>query len=285
MTTIILSAVLDAATLVFAVSSMLSVGLGFTTQEIIGPLRNVSAVIRALLANFVLVPLLAFVVVQVFPLNPSLALGLMLIASAAGAPFLIKLTATAGGRVGLSATLLILLMPVTIVFLPLVVPLLAPAAQVNAGAIARPLILTMLLPLAVGIFVREHAERLAESLQPIMSSVASVALVALIVSTILLNIGGILGIFGTGALLASIILVTGAFLIGYALGSPDRDAQTVLGLGTGQRNVAAATVVATQAIGDPSTIVMVVVSSLVGLAILFPIASALRRHEQREAPR
>ena len=43
-----------------------------------------------------------------------------------------------------------------------------------------------------------------------------------------------------------------------------------------QRNIAAAMVVATQDIGDPDVTLMVVVSSLVGLALLFPLAWALR---------
>ena len=48
-----------------------------------------------------------------------------------------------------------------------------------------------------------------------------------------------------------------------------------MGLGTAQRNIAAA-MVATQDIGDSDVTVMVVVSSLVGLALLFPLAWALR---------
>ncbi|HEX5514508.1 MAG TPA: hypothetical protein VFY81_08955, partial [Gammaproteobacteria bacterium] len=49
------------------------------------------------------------------------------------------------------------------------------------------------------------------------------------------------------------------------------------GLGTSQRNIAAATVVATQAVGHPDTITMVVVASLIGFGLLFPVAGMLRR--------
>jgi BASS family bile acid:Na+ symporter len=48
-----------------------------------------------------------------------------------------------------------------------------------------------------------------------------------------------------------------------------------LGLGTAQRNIAAATVVVAQ--GDSSTLAMIVVTSLVGFAILFPTAWALEK--------
>ena len=55
------------------------------------------------------------------------------------------------------------------------------------------------------------------------------------------------------------------------------------GLGTAQRNIAAAMVVATQDLADPDVTVMVVVSSLVGLALLFPVAWALRAKKRAGA--
>lgn len=58
----ILSGLLDVATLVFAVSSMLSVGFSYTVRELIEPLRNARLVIGALVANFVLVPLLVYAI-------------------------------------------------------------------------------------------------------------------------------------------------------------------------------------------------------------------------------
>ena len=79
------------STLVFAVTSMLSVGFTYTLKEIIDPLRNVRGVLVALLANFVLVPLLAYVVTRLLTLEPSMEIGLILVSTAAGAPFLIKL--------------------------------------------------------------------------------------------------------------------------------------------------------------------------------------------------
>lgn len=278
----LLATLLNLSVLVFAVSSMLSVGLAYTLREILGPLRNVSGVLRVLLANFVLVPLLAYLVLQVFPLERPYAVGLMLVATAAGAPFLIKLTERSAGNLAISATLLVILLPATVVYMPLVVPLLVPEAEVSAWAIARPLVVTMLLPLAAGLLVRGQSQFWAARLQPVMGRASSVALVVLVAATLLLNLGGILGVFGTGAILAAAALVLGAFAAGFALG-PNPESRDELGLASAQRNIAAATVVATQAVGDADVLVMVVVTSLVTLALLFPIASVLRRREARRA--
>jgi BASS family bile acid:Na+ symporter len=54
------------------VGSMFAMGLGLTFAQIVQPLKNVRLVVLALLANFVLVPLLAYGITMVIPLEDSL---------------------------------------------------------------------------------------------------------------------------------------------------------------------------------------------------------------------
>src|SRR5581483_1459446 len=90
------------AVAVFAVSSMLSVGLDYSIGAIVAPLKAPRAIFRVLVANFVLVPLLAVGIVRLVPLDPRLAVGLFLLAGSAGAPFLIKLAGAAKSDLALS---------------------------------------------------------------------------------------------------------------------------------------------------------------------------------------
>jgi BASS family bile acid:Na+ symporter len=279
----LLSNVLSLATLVFAVSSMLSVGLRYTMQEIVEPLRNARLVIGAVAANFVLVPLLAFVITALLSFGEERELGLLLMACAAGAPFLIKLAQMAGADLAIATGVLVLLLVITVLYMPLVVPLIAPEADVSAAAIARPLVLTMLLPLAIGLIANRLVPTWAERLLPLLGMLANIALVALIVATVATNFEALLSVFGTGAILAALLFIAGAFAIGYFLGITGRGTREELALGTAQRNTAAAMVVATQSLANPDTIVMVVVTSLVAMAILFPTAAALRRRGERES--
>ena len=53
--------------LTFVVASMLGTGLSLTVAQIVQPLKNARLVILALLANFVLVPLLAYAIIKVIP--------------------------------------------------------------------------------------------------------------------------------------------------------------------------------------------------------------------------
>src|SRR3954466_6471974 len=150
------------AVTVFAVSSMLAVGLAYTLREILSPLREARAVFRALVANFVLVPLLAVGIVRIFPMEPPLALALFLLAGSAGAPFLIKLASAAKADLALSAALLVLLVPVTVLFLPFYVPLAMAHPSLSdlsytpssVFALGLPLLSTLFLPILVGLAMR-----------------------------------------------------------------------------------------------------------------------------------
>jgi BASS family bile acid:Na+ symporter len=71
-------------------------------------------------------------------------------------------------------------------------------------------------------------------------------------------------------------------MLGFLLGITGRGTREEAGLAAAQRNIAAATVVATQSIGEPNTTVMVVVTSMVAMATLFPTAAVLRRRVEGE---
>src|SRR5690606_40199944 len=66
--------------------------------------------------------------------------------------------------------------------------------------------------------------------------------------------------------------------IGFLFGGSRLEARWVVGLGTAQRNIAAAMVVAIDGFDSPDVLVMVVVFSVVSFAILFPLAWRSEEH-------
>lgn len=266
----------NSAVLLFAVTSMLLVGLAHSAKEVLGPLRDLWALLRALLANFVLVPLLVLGIVRLWPLERPVEAGLILVGMSAGAPFLIKLAEAAQTEIARGATLLVLLLPITVVYAPIVVPRVLPEAEVSAGSLALPLFLAMLLPLAVALLVRSRWPA-AQRLGPIARWTTTIGLVAIVVATTLANFPAIVAFFTEGVIVPALLVVAGAFVIGYLFGGRDRIARIVLGLGTSQRNIAAATVMAAQGFADKDTVATVIVTSLVGFALLFPVAWLIRR--------
>ena len=194
-------------TFAFVVSSMLAMGLSLTVPQILQPLSNLRLVLLALLANFVIVPATAYFLAQVIPMNDQLQIGLILMGSAAGAPFLPKLAQIAKANVPFSVGLMALLIVVTVVYLPIVLPLLLPGVEVDAGKIALTLFGEMLVPLAIGLVVRARWVEAAGELQKPAAQVSNLSLVLLLVLMLGLNIENVIGLFGSGALLATLVMV------------------------------------------------------------------------------
>jgi BASS family bile acid:Na+ symporter len=263
------------ATLIFILSSMLGMGLGLTVSQIITPLRNPRLVVLSLLANFVLMPLAALGLAALLRLDSPLGVGLLLLGTAAGAPFLPKLAQLAKGSLAFGVGLMALLMVVTVVYLPLVLPLLLPGVSVNPVKIASSLFLLMLLPLALGLAAKAWFAVVASRTKPVLDKVSNLSLILLVLLITAANIKNVLAVFGTGGILAGLLLIAVGFGAGWLLGGPGMDTRPVLALGTAQRNIAAALVVGGQSFSDPKVVVMVIVVAIVGLLVLMPLSKAL----------
>src|SRR6478609_6236279 len=133
----------------------------------------------------------------------------------------------------------------------------------------------MLLPLAIGLIFKARAEELAARVKPVLDWLSNISLILLIVLITAANIDKVLQVFGTFGILAGLLFIALGFGIGWLLGGPDGDTRRVVALGTSQRNIAAALVVASQSFSDPKVIVMVIVVAIVGLIILMPLSRAL----------
>ncbi|UCF29124.1 MAG: bile acid:sodium symporter [Chloroflexota bacterium] len=270
----VLTALAQLSVLVFVIGSMFSLGLSLTMTQILDPLKNARMVILALVANFVLVPVLAYAIAFLFNLDDSLRTGLILLSTAAGAPFLPKLVDVAKGNIAFSVGLMVLLMVITIIYLPLVLPLLLGDVEVNPWDIAQSLIIMMLIPLAIGLFIKARYEDAAEKMQPIFGMAANLALIALTVLGLVLNFSGMIALIGTFGILAGIIFILVSLVIGYFLGGSDPRDRSVMGLGTAQRNISAALVVAAQNF-TTDVITYLLVLAVIGLVVLMPAAGEI----------
>jgi BASS family bile acid:Na+ symporter len=265
-------------TFAFVVTSMLVMGMSLTVAQIIEPLRNLRLVLLALVAAFVVVPVTAFILKQVIPMDEPLQIGLVLMASAHGAPFLPKLAQVAKADLAFSVGLMTLLIVATVIYLPLVLPLMLPGVSVDAGQIALSLFGQMLVPLAIGLFVRARWEEAADDWKQPLAQVSNVSLVLLLVLMLGLNIENVIGLFGSGALLATLILTVVAAGAGYLLGGPGHSTRRVMAIGTAMPNMAASFLVAGGSFADqPDVLVFLAGAGLIVMVIVFPLAAELGR--------
>jgi predicted Na+-dependent transporter len=275
----ILATLAQLSVLVFVIGSMASMGLSLKMAQIIAPLKNTKLVILALVANFVLVPLVAVLITLVIPLDESVRIGLILLATAAGAPFLPKLAEAAKGNLAFSVGLMVLLMVVTIVYLPLVLPLLLSGVEVNPWDIAQSLIVMMLIPLIIGLFINARYEETAAKIQPTFGQASNIALLVLTVLGLVLNFQAMIDLVGSLGILAGILFIVISLAVGFLLGmvgGSEGGIRSVMGLGTAQRNISAALVVAAQNF-DSDVITYLMVIAVIGLVVLMPTAGELGR--------
>jgi len=271
----LLSNAATVAMLSFVVSSMLAMGAGLTVSQISEPLRNVRLVVLALLANFVVMPLAALALARVLWLDEPFGVGLLLLGCAAGAPFLPKLAELAKGNLAFAVGAMVLLMVVTVGYLPIVLPLLLPGVTVDPWEIARSLLVLMLLPLVIGLVLKARFGDLAARVKPVLDWISNVSLILLVCLITAANIDKVLQVFGTRGILAGLLFIGLGLGTGWLLGGSSADTRRVMALGTGQRNIAAALVVASQSFSDPKVVVMVIVVAIVGLIVLMPLSRAL----------
>jgi bile acid:Na+ symporter, BASS family len=262
---------------VFVISTMLNVGLTQKLSDITGHLKNYPFVLKMLLANFVLAPLVMISVLIFTSFDPALRDGLLIFALCAGAPFLIKLTQTAEHSVALGAAVMILLIAATAIYVPIVLPMVMYEIAVDGWAIAKTLFLQMLLPVAVGMLAVQFLPDLAKKIQPWVGILGNITLYVLVAATLIGYFPNMISIVGTGAILVGLAFVAAAFGIGYLMGGGKDHLEDVGGLGTAQRNTAAGVIIATQNFDDPNVLVMLTLANTLGIVMLLLIAKRLSR--------
>ncbi len=250
------------AFLVLILSMLLDTGLSLTVQQLWEPLRNIKLILLSLLANFVLVPLFVYALLQLIPLSEPFKIGFTLLAVAAGPPVLPKLAQLVNGNLGYAAGLMLLMMGLTAVYMPFALSIALQDVQVDPWAVAKPLLTLMLIPLAIGLSIKSKNEVIAATLQPWMRKISSAALIVSLMTSLVLQFDSLVNMVKTGAILAIAVFILVSFGFGYLLGGPEGDTRRTLAVGTAQRNIAAALLVAGTNFDDPAVVSVIVVTSL-----------------------
>ena len=111
----ILKVIFNIAVIVMSLLAVMGMGLGLKVREVLAPLRNVRRVAIAILANFILVPLLCWLITRALPLSDGFRIGMMLLAAGAGSPFVPLLVSLSKGNNAWAAALMVLFTVVTVV--------------------------------------------------------------------------------------------------------------------------------------------------------------------------
>jgi predicted Na+-dependent transporter len=226
--------------ILFLVTVMLSIGLEVTIGECLAALRNKRLIISALVANFVLVPLLGLGITRIVPMAPAIVTGFMLLAAAPGAVFAINFTRTMRGSVPTAAAVLFLLTLLSVAVTPPLAGLLLGIDQrlaLHYEEHLRAFFLYFISPLLVGFSLNRWARHLALILRKPASTCAGIFFVTSAVLMLSVRSAATKAI-GINAVMAMLLLLAGSMVIGWIMGGPDRGTRPVMAVNTGMRNVA-----------------------------------------------
>ena len=267
---------------IFTVTNIGALGLETNLREALKHLRSVRAIGLILLWGWVVGPALAYLIIRVIPLAEGHAAGLLLISLAPTAPFFPLMVRRACGDMSFAASFMMLSTIGTVLFLPLLAPLLIEGLTVDSWSLAKPLLVMVLLPLLIGGAIRLASPNAAQKLLPVIQKIGGIFLLITLVFTFVLygrDLLGAVGSFAPGAQVLFFVAITAmSYKISFGLEQQQRSA---MALGMCTRNIAAV-FAAYFGITNPPPGLLVMVMLVVPLAAIIAMVAA--RIFARSAP-
>jgi BASS family bile acid:Na+ symporter len=260
------------------VTIMLATGLTVNLEVVGTSLKRVWLVVLGLAANFFLVPLVTVALLTAFQSDPLVSAGFLILAVCPGAPLGPVLTHVARADVSLATGMMVLLAGLSVVTSPLLLDLLlawvAPESNVSIDnrAMLVTLMLTQMLPLAIGLAVHKRAPTIAQRLAHPVRAIGNVLLLALLGAILLSQYETLFAIRSQAWLAMSALLLT-SLAIGWFSGGRDATTRKAMSLTTGTRNVAVGLVIAGCSLAGTPAVTAVVAYGLI--STLGALASAI----------
>ncbi len=254
--------------MVTLIEMMAAIGLGVKPDELAAVGRDWWLMARAAFANYALVPAATVGLLLLFQAPPMAAAGFLILAACPGAPFGPPLTAIAKGDVAVSVGLMAALAASSAVIAPVLLAFLMPLLsgdeplRIDAAKIAFTLLVTQLLPLAVGLGVRLRWPALAERMLGPATLLSKVLNLAVVVGVLAANYH-LLAEIRLRGWSGMVVLLMASWAAGWVMaGASSRKALT---LTTGLRNVGVGLVIATASFPGTAAVTAVLAFGLLGV--------------------
>jgi len=223
----------------FVVVYMLSVPLETTTGEIIKTLGHLNLMARALLANFIIIPILGIVIARFFDLPPDIKTGFLLLAMAPGGLLALQFARISNGNRIFAVALLFVFCLLAILITPALVFLFF--SREGAGKLPFAwLIMMLLLLIVVPALVGRALQRLVPQHAPTLGLwLGRLSIVIFIIAAVTAGRykSPAVKLMGTNGIEAIVLLILGAWIVGWSLGGPEMRNRKVLAISSSMRNV------------------------------------------------
>ncbi len=240
---------------------MFSLGIGLTVDDFKRVAKRPVAFFTGAVCQIVLVPVVAFVLIQLFGLTAELAVGVMILSFCPGGVTSNIICKLAKGDVALSVSLTAVVSLFSIVTVPILVAwavthfMGSEAVSVSITGLAISVFLITTLPVLIGILVRHFASHFAAASERMISMIATILFVVIVVAALAANwalfVENLL-VLGPALIALNVVLIFAGSVIAKLLGRTLHELKTIA-IETGVQNstvgIAIGTLIAAEATG------------------------------------
>ena len=208
---------------------MLSLGLGLTGEDFLRVIKQPRDFLVGAFSQIILLPIIAFIIVKIWPIAPELAIGVMIIAAAPGGVTSNLLTSFAKGDVALSISLTAIISLLCVFTIPFIVltsvKLLNDAnitEDISLISMSRDMFLIVTVPVILGMLFRKFVSGAALKFESIAKKVSTALFVLVLLGAIAAERENVVFYFAQAGLITltlNIIMMIVAFYLAQLLSS------------------------------------------------------------------
>ena len=206
---------------------MFALGLGLTGADFLRVIKQPKDFFVGAISQIILLPIIAFLLVKIWPISPELAIGVMIIAAAPGGVTSNILTSFARGDVALSVSLTAVISLLSVITVPFIVVtslgLLGSeyiTQNISLTSIAISMFLIVTVPVILGMLFRKFASNAALKFEPIAKKISIVLFLIVLLGAILAEKDNIVSYFADAGLITlalNVIMMIVAFYVAQLL--------------------------------------------------------------------
>ena len=254
---------------------MFVLGLGLTGADFLRVIKQPRDFFVGALSQVILLPVIAFILVKIWPIAPELAIGVMIIAAAPGGVTSNLLTSFAKGDVALSISLTAIISLFCVITIPFIVltsiELLGGsniAEDISLFSMSRDMFLIVTVPVILGMLLRKFSSSVALKLEPISKKVSIILFVLVLLGAIAAERENVISYFAQAGLITLIlnaVMMVVAYYIAKFLASGTKQKKCIT-IECGLQNGTLAIFVATSIFGGGMYVIPAATYSLIMFA-------------------
>ena len=201
---------------------MFALGLGLTGADFLRVLKQPKDFFVGAISQVLLLPIIAFVLVKLWPISPELAIGVMIIAAAPGGVTSNILTSFARGDVALSISLTAIISLLSVITVPFIVVsslnLLGSeniSKDISLLSMALKMFLIVTVPVILGMLFRKFASNAAIKFESIAKKISAVLFIIVLLGAILAERANVVAYFAQAGLITLVLNVAMMFVAFY----------------------------------------------------------------------